>query len=142
MANEKTPPLNTGAPGQSDEAEIALPPEPQSAPAARRFVLDLGWVDDEDTRHKLSTLVSEVVTNAVLHARTPLTLKAQLQNNRIRVSVIDGSETLPRLRRREPTAATGRGLLIVQALADRWGVDPVESGKTVWFELDRQTLVA
>ena len=57
-------------------------------------------------------------------------------DGRLRVEVIDGSERPPDLRVATPDAESGRGLFIVQALADRWGHEVVETGgKTVWFEL-------
>jgi len=124
---------------ESDVAEKAMEPEPESVPSARRFVLDLGWADDEKTREQLGALTSELVTNAVLHARTPFNLKVSGRANRIRVAVTDGSKTRPTLKLHEKTSPTGRGLRIIEAIADRWGVDPARSGKTVWFELDRPT---
>lgn len=126
---------------ESDVAEKAMEPEPESVPSARRFVLELGWADDEKTREQLGALTSELVTNAVLHARTPFTLKVSVRANRIRVAVTDGSKTRPVLKHHEATAPTGRGLRIVEAIADRWGVDAARSGKTVWFELDRRSSV-
>lgn len=119
------------------EAETAMEPDPQSVPSARRFVLDLGLAQDEETLQRLGALTSELVTNAVLHARTPFVLKVSVKGDRIRVAVTDGSETLPTLKRRGPTSPTGRGLRIVEEIADRWGFEPVKSGKTVWFELRR-----
>lgn len=124
---------------ESDVAEKAMEPEPESVPSARRFVLDLGWADDEKTREQLGALTSELVTNAVLHARTPFTLKVSVMANRIRVAVTDGSKARPTLKQHEKTSPTGRGLRIIESIADRWGVDPARSGKTVWFELDRRT---
>ncbi len=57
------------------------------------------------------------------------------RQSRLRVEVTDSSDALPMQRDYAPSAPTGRGLMIVDALADRWGVDTDESGKTVWFEL-------
>lgn len=121
---------------KSDVVEKAMKPEPESVPTARRFVLDLGWADDERTRERLGSLTSELVTNAVLHARTPFVVKVSIRANRIRVAVTDNSKTHPAIKQHEPTSATGRGLRIVEAIADRWGVDRLKTGKTVWFELD------
>jgi hypothetical protein len=54
----------------------------------------------------------------------------------IRVEVHDGSPVSPAFSMLDPTAVTGRGLLLVSAAADSWGVDPDDSGKTVWFVLE------
>lgn len=124
---------------KSAVAERVMRPEPESVPEARHFVLNLGWANDERTRDRLASLTSELVTNAVLHARTPFVVKVSVAANRIRVAVTDGSDAPPALKQHEPTAATGRGLRIIEAIADRWGVEPLQSGKTVWFELDRVT---
>ncbi|MGH8928741.1 MAG: ATP-binding protein, partial [Acidimicrobiia bacterium] len=82
-------------------------------------------------------LVSELVTNAVLHARTPFLVKVTVAPDLIRVSVTDGDRTQPLMKQHGLSDPTGRGLRIVDAMADRWGVDPDVDGKTVWFELER-----
>lgn len=124
-------------PGEFKETERVMDPDPHSVPSARRFVMNLGLAQDEETLHRLGALTSELVTNAVLHARTPFVVKVSVKGDRIRVAVTDGSEALPVFKRRGPTSPTGRGLRIVEEIADRWGFEPITSGKTVWFELDR-----
>jgi hypothetical protein len=59
----------------------------------------------------------------------------EARSGRLRVEVCDRSRDVPRLRPESPSAPTGRGLLIVDHLADDWGVDLVPGGKTVWFEM-------
>jgi hypothetical protein len=54
----------------------------------------------------------------------------------VRVGVADGSNTAPRLRDYGPDAVTGRGMVLVDRIARRWGVDVDKSGKCVWFEID------
>lgn len=117
--------------------EREFPPEPPSAPAARKFVLSLGWSNDEDLNIKLATVVSEIVTNAILHARTPFVVTVSPHPTAIRVEVTDGSSSFPARRTYDPTEPTGRGLAIVDAMSDRWGVAAAPAGKTVWFELER-----
>lgn len=78
--------------------------------------------------------VSEIVTNAVLHGREPITVTIALEES-LRVEVTDGSAVSPTFSFLDPTAVTGRGLLLVSAVADRWGVEPHDEGKTVWIEL-------
>lgn len=83
-------------------------------------------------------LVSELVTNAVLHARTPLTLGLSLRGGPLRLLawVEDSCLLLPQRRSYSPTSGTGRGIALVADLADSWGVDEVRCGKRVWFTLE------
>lgn len=120
-----------------DGLEREFPPEPLSAPAARKFVLSLGWSDDSDTNVRLATVVSEIVTNAILHARTNFVVSVSPDPAAIRVEVTDGSASFPARRPYDATNPSGRGLAIVDAMADRWGVASEPTGKTVWFELER-----
>ena len=78
-------------------------------------------------------LTSELVTNAVLHARTPVTVTVTREGDGVRVSVADGSHVTPARRRTSATATTGRGLQLLDKLADHWAVDTDSHGKTVWF---------
>lgn len=80
-------------------------------------------------------LVSELVTNAVLHARSSTRVTIEHAGTTVRVSVCDDSPRRPRLREYGPEAVTGRGLVIVDRIALRWGVDPSDNGKCVWFEI-------
>jgi two-component sensor histidine kinase len=80
-------------------------------------------------------LVDELVTNAVLHARTDSELVATVDGHLARVQVRDESVRMPAPRFYATNSATGRGLHLIEALARRWGVDEVPGGKIVWFEL-------
>jgi anti-sigma regulatory factor (Ser/Thr protein kinase) len=86
-------------------------------------------------------LVSELVTNAVLHARSATRVTIERDDTRVRISVCDDSPARPRLRDYGPDAVTGRGLVIVDRLARRWGVDPSDAGKCVWFEIEGRARV-
>ena len=85
-------------------------------------------------------LTSELVTNAVRHGRPAVTLAVQLEPSALIVVVTDTGPELPPLvpRTPHPDSPTGRGLVIVDALATRWGVTPQpgSTGKAVWFALD------
>jgi anti-sigma regulatory factor (Ser/Thr protein kinase) len=81
-------------------------------------------------------LVSELVTNAVLHARSASQVTIERRGTTLRISVSDTSTTRPRLRDYGPEAVTGRGLLLVDRISRRWGVDQLPTGKSVWFEID------
>jgi anti-sigma regulatory factor (Ser/Thr protein kinase) len=80
-------------------------------------------------------LVSEVVTNSVLHAGTPIRLRCGRSGGGVRIEVFDRSPQLPGLRHYDSVATTGRGLTLVSTLADAWGVEAEAEGKTVWFHL-------
>ena len=112
-------------------------PTPESVPAARRFVLEQtaqAVALPEEVTVDLALLVSEVVTNAVIHARTPFLVEVLVTDRLIRVAIEDEAPDLPRPREVTAEATTGRGLLILDRLADRWGATPVGGGKRVWFE--------
>lgn len=109
--------------------------DPASAGHARRFVasvLESRGVESGDA----GLLTSEIATNAVLHGRTDFTVTVALWDARMRVDVRDWNRRLPRTGSDLPVDATsGRGLPLVDVIAPAWGVEPVEGGKSVWFEL-------
>jgi PAS domain S-box-containing protein len=80
-------------------------------------------------------LVSEVVTNALMHSGTPIDVSMAASADGVLVEVGDGSVHIPRPRRYAATASTGRGLALLEQTADSWGVVPGVRGKTVWFQL-------
>jgi anti-sigma regulatory factor (Ser/Thr protein kinase) len=118
-------------------ARIALPRNPSSVGAARRFIAarTAAWSFPEPAADQLVLIGSELVTNAVLHARTELTLTLELREDRVRISVKDRSKAPATLRHYRADALTGRGLGVVAALSDRWGVSTAPDGKVVWAEL-------
>lgn len=81
-------------------------------------------------------LASEVVTNAVKHCRGDLLLEMSVRKRRLRVCVSDDCETPPRLQPGTAEDLGGRGLVIVEALAEAWGWERSVYGKQVWFEVD------
>lgn len=92
------------------------------------------WLDD------VQLLVTELVTNAVLHARTPVTVRLSWREAQFRVAVVDASPAMPRVGLDTPSDhTTGRGLLLIDGLADEWGMELVTGGKSVWcvLRLDR-----
>ena len=118
------------------EARLPLRPIPASAATARQFVEDtLGAWGCDDFLDAARLLVSELVTNAVLHARTDFELVLRVLRSGVRVEVRDGSAAAPVVRHYEDEAMTGRGLALVEQMATRWGVQPNGKGKTVWFEI-------
>lgn len=116
-------------------SDVTLPPDTQSPWRARRFVAET-LADSATTLTEVVTLlVSEIVTNAVLHARTEVHVSIARTDEAIRVEVADECVSGPSMHRVTRQAATGRGLQLVEQLADRWGSEPRENGKVVWFEL-------
>jgi anti-sigma regulatory factor (Ser/Thr protein kinase) len=115
---------------------LRLPPTTDSVPVARRHAREelRDSAADVDT---VVLLVSEVVTNAVLHARSDVFLTVRDQGPTARVEVRDSSPVPPRLHRFAAESATGRGLRLLDQLALRWGAEQGGEGlgKTVWFEV-------
>ncbi len=117
---------------------IELSPTPGSVAQARRWshevLIRVGAVELADT---MALLVSELVSNVVLHARTPCSLTIERAAARIRVEVCDGSDRLPVAGTgTDPLALSGRGMLLVDGLSEACGVEPqAMGGKRVWFEL-------
>jgi PAS domain S-box-containing protein len=119
-----------------DAFEARLPPQPSSVAEARRHVRDfLEGAGREDLLEPALLLVSEIVTNALLHAGTEVDLSGRLEGSGVRIEVGDGSTHLPSRRRYAPTSGTGRGLLMLESMVDDWGVTRRDQGKTVWFQI-------
>jgi len=107
-----------------------------SVRSVRRWVSDVAseWLLAEV--ETIVLLASELATNAVLHARTEYEVRVSLiEGETIRMEVFDHNSRLPSIASVPTDATSGRGLLIVQALASSWGIDNHSDGKTVWFEL-------
>jgi anti-sigma regulatory factor (Ser/Thr protein kinase) len=118
------------------DAAITLPAEPSSARAARRFVADsLRSEDSEHWELAAKLLVTELVTNAILHARTEVTVSLRVESDGLRISVRDSSRRMPSPRSYSSDATTGRGLALVERLSAEWGVEPDADGKTVWVKI-------
>ncbi len=112
---------------------------PATAGAARRYVRQV--LGDHHVNEKVTGVVelltSELVTNALLHARHAEELSVFVWPSVIRVEVEDPSALLPTRRRAGVDAVAGRGLTIVDGLSRAWGVEAGARGKRVWFEVDR-----
>jgi anti-sigma regulatory factor (Ser/Thr protein kinase) len=120
----------------STSASTDLPGETASARRARRFVVAaLEALGVDDARETAELLVSEVVTNAVVHGGSGVRVTVESADGRVRVSVWDESPSVPVVRHPVPEDENGRGMFLVASLATRWGVDTLPPGKSVWFEL-------
>lgn len=127
---------DTRVPAPAPDGEIRLPATPEAAARARR------WTAESLTRHGrgdlaelAQLLTSELVTNAILHAETGLTLTLTGLDGRVCVAVSDEDFELPSVGALDPEASGGRGMQLVGDLASDWGVYVRPAGKTVWFEL-------
>ncbi len=127
------------------ELQAELAAEPAEVGAARRMLGQKlhSWGVSSDEEDVAVLLVSELVTNAILHAQPPLRLVVSRRHRKVRVEVHDGDAgSVARLRRRHDEmeegapAANGRGLRLVDALSSRWGATESSTGKMVWFEVD------
>jgi anti-sigma regulatory factor (Ser/Thr protein kinase) len=119
------------------QARTALPAEAQSVRAARRFVTSTlaGRGFSADLVDTAALLVSELVSNAVLHARSRVDVLVDGDADRVRVVVHDLSRRSVVRRRHQVDSATGRGLVLLERLSADWGVQMRSDGKDVWFEL-------
>lgn len=119
----------------TDRAVWRLEPEARSPELARRLVRNALAPCPPQLVESASLVISELVTNAVLHARTEMTLTVEEQGRGVRIAVTDRSPVAPALRHHSATATTGRGLRLLNQLADTWSVTADNGGKTVWFSL-------
>ena len=107
-----------------------------SVATARRFVADrVGAVLGADRVDDVVLLTSEVATNGVRHAGSRLGLAVEVGDGRVTVEVTDSSSVGPQRRPSPPEAEEGRGLHLLDLLADDWGWERTPSGKTVWFSV-------
>ena len=114
---------------------IEVPPDTRSVKTARVFVVECLPDVLEDVLDTVTLLVSELVTNAVLHAKSTVVIAVTSTAHLVRVEVSDESDRKAKVRDYGHHATTGRGMGLVEALAARWGVVPTPPGKTVWFEV-------
>ncbi|MEV5596264.1 ATP-binding protein [Streptomyces sp. NPDC052496] len=124
----------TGPPGYTE----TLSRTPGSAATARRLVrAALAAWDLEELAEDGALIVSELVCNAVRHARSRSVRVSVTRPGaaRVRIAVVDKSMQLPELREPGGEDESGRGLTLVAGLAPAWGADPLPWGKRVWAEL-------
>lgn len=106
--------------------------------AARRFVSSVLNRQPYEGRVALADarlVVSELATNAVIHAGTPFAVSVRHTGSAVRISVRDWNPTRPVVRNGGPASLTGRGLHFVAMVAETWGVDDDPDGKITWAEL-------
>ncbi|MGY1610197.1 ATP-binding protein [Geodermatophilus sp. SYSU D00700] len=119
-------------------ARVDLPPSARSVPVARHLAREvlLAWRAPQDTGD-VELLVTEVVANVVDHVggESVLSLELEYSDGWLRVAVADGSSVRPVVGELRGDQPRGRGMQIVDAIADDWGVEDVDGGKRVWFSV-------
>jgi anti-sigma regulatory factor (Ser/Thr protein kinase) len=128
-----------GATVQSERrVTTSLRADPASVGAARRFVADvLASRGMEPLVDVAALLTSELVTNALLYTGSGMGLEIVFPPSSVRIEVRDTSTEEPVRRRVRPDQSVpGRGLELVESLAERWGTAASDAGKSVWFELE------
>jgi KaiC/GvpD/RAD55 family RecA-like ATPase len=130
-------------PGGEAECSNFFVPVPQASKAVRRFVIDTltSWHRD-DLVDNASLVVSELASNAVVHASSPFRVSLQQCGSVVRLAVHDASEAPPNRRHDSTDVPGGWGMGIVSALSRRWGCERVADGKIVWAELAGGTLAS
>lgn len=122
-------------------ASADLPATPHAPAAARGLVRALlGAWELRDLADDASLVVSELVTNALVHAPGVDTFELEVvrRSRGVRLSLADGSAVAPLVREMQHESEGGRGMRIVEALASGWGADEHHGGKRVWVDLERQ----
>jgi GAF domain-containing protein/anti-sigma regulatory factor (Ser/Thr protein kinase) len=121
--------------GDAPQQELELGAQPDAVPLARRFAASVLNGRPPDLVGDAELIVTELVTNALLYAGPPVTLRVVPRQDRVRLEVVDHSRALPMRLVESTEAMTGRGLALVESLSQRTGVEPLANGKVVWCEL-------
>lgn len=106
-------------------------PDPDSAFDVRRFVTET--LPQASPLDDIVLAASELATNVIRHAQTSYTVRVELQEGHVRLEVSDGSSIVPAV---EDLVDSKRGLRIINAVSQNWGIEGSENGKTVWVDFE------
>jgi anti-sigma regulatory factor (Ser/Thr protein kinase) len=125
--------------GEPREATRLLAASERSPRDARHFVVGTlrRWGHERTVVDDAALVVTELTTNAVIHAQSPFTVTLSSRDGRVRIAVHDQSSSLPTKRAPDAIEPSGRGLRMVETMSDAWGCERVGDGKSVWAELHR-----
>ena len=117
---------------------IALSRNTVSPSQARVFVASTlaGWQESRLVE-TIELLVTELVTNVIVHTTASPAVRVSLLPDRVHVEVVDADPTPVKARQALPSATSGRGLALVESLASAWGSVEIDDGKVVWFDVKR-----
>jgi anti-sigma regulatory factor (Ser/Thr protein kinase) len=113
-----------------------LPSRPSSARLARRLTRGALGGCPESIVETAELLITELISNAILHASSPPVMHIDVDRGTVRISVSDESGNIPQVRHGELEDEGGRGLMLVQSLASSWGCTLTSGGKQIWFILN------
>lgn len=135
----------TGPAPQEQQAKVQISPHLNAVPAARAFLTRLlgAWDVPPEQTDNAALLTTELLSNAIRHGRGRVLLEVCLEQvpglgTALHVRVVDDSQVPPRLGAPDADSEGGRGMWLVDAIAEQWGADiepPPEQGKAVWFDL-------
>ena len=134
VAVVSTPPVDPSR----REVTRRLPPTAASVFIARRFVTQVMelWSVPEATVDRVELAVSELATNAARHSDDAIEVSLTNYEQWLRVAVADSSHRMPRQDDTDDALTAGRGLVVIEAISDSWGIDSTGLGKTVWCRFD------
>lgn len=122
----------------SKTRQIRLPMDATAASCARTFASEtLERWECPQLNDEVRLVVSEVVTNAIIHARTDMTLTLLNMGDNLQIRVSDGDSRPPKLRSANTSDTGGRGIFLVEAICSAWGVDDQPPGKVVWLDISK-----
>jgi serine phosphatase RsbU (regulator of sigma subunit)/anti-sigma regulatory factor (Ser/Thr protein kinase) len=133
------PPVDPGGSSPTGQVQAELPAELTAVRRARDLLrVEAGRLGLSEDGAEIACLVlSELVTNALIHGAAPVSLRVRSSRRRLYIEVCDSARYRPHRRIASETDENGRGLELLEALSRRWGVRPQVTGKVVWAELDR-----
>jgi anti-sigma regulatory factor (Ser/Thr protein kinase) len=123
----------------AEQNQLSLAPEPGAARDARAWVTGVLARWPEESVETARLLLSELVTNSVLHAGTAIEVICRPESRRARFEVSDWCRSGPVPKRYARDSPTGRGIRLVASLSEEWGVQRERRGKTIWFVVSRTT---